>query len=132
MKNKIISLTFSMTWGYVSSVVEDMARYAHASATVSSDGETVTLMSREGIGPIVIERAKSFGWEIAQCSPTFKQKQIVMIYEDPYTCQKPEGDARIIKHLTELAPGVDLYLVHFIGDQPSQNVERIIQSNDNL
>jgi hypothetical protein len=61
-----------------------------------------------------------------------KSKQIVMVYEDPYTRQKPEGEARIIKHLTELAPGVDLYLVHFIGDQPSQTVERIIQSDDGL
>lgn len=57
---------------------------------------------------------------------TLKPKQITIIYEDLFTRTKPEGEARIIRYLGSCEPNVEMYLVHFIGDQPGQNVERRI------
>jgi len=54
------------------------------------------------------------------------QADIVIIYEDPFTCLKPEGQAVLIRYLRELRPGVEQHLVHFLCDAPGQNVERII------
>lgn len=54
-----------------------------------------------------------------------KQKQIT-IYEDPFTQQKVEGQATIVKDLGFDQPGIHRYLVHFAGDEPGQNVERIV------
>ena len=57
----------------------------------------------------------------------FKPKQIIMIYEDSYTCLKPEGEARIIRFLEQVDTYVEKYLVHFIDDAPRQNVERLVR-----
>jgi predicted ATPase len=51
---------------------------------------------------------------------------IVIIYEDPFTHLKPEGQAVLIKYLRELRPGIGQYLVHFLCDPLGKNVERII------
>ncbi len=53
-------------------------------------------------------------------------QKTIMIYADPYTKLDPEGRAKIIKDLGYDEPGVHRYLVHFPGDLPGQNVERIV------
>jgi len=56
----------------------------------------------------------------------FKKDQIVEVYEDPLTMVRKEGDAKIIEHVQEIEPGVDLYRVNFVGDHPQSIVERKI------
>jgi len=55
-----------------------------------------------------------------------KKGYTVTIYEDPYTRTKAEGQARIVRYVGTLRPGIDMYLVHFVGDKPEQNVERVV------
>jgi hypothetical protein len=52
--------------------------------------------------------------------------RIVEIYEDPLTMQRKEGNAKIITHLKELEPGVNQYVVNFVGDERSITVTRTI------
>jgi len=54
----------------------------------------------------------------------FSKGKIVEVYEDPLTMKRKEGNARIVKHVQELAPGVNLYRVNFIGDDPKTIVFR--------
>ena len=51
---------------------------------------------------------------------------IVEIFEDPKTRKKKEGNARVIAHVRELEPGVNQYLVNFVGDDKSILVTRTI------
>ena len=55
-----------------------------------------------------------------------KKGDVVTIYEDPSTRAKVEGEARVVRHVETLEPGIEMYLVHFVGDEPGQNVERIV------
>lgn len=52
----------------------------------------------------------------------------VTIYHDPFTKTNPEGPAEIVKLLQrfEGEPFSALYLVHFLGAEPSCQVHRII------
>lgn len=52
--------------------------------------------------------------------------EIVEVYEDPMTMTKREGYARIVSHMRELEPGLDLYRVNFIYDAADTIVERKI------
>jgi hypothetical protein len=51
---------------------------------------------------------------------------IVEIFEDPKTRKKKEGNARVIAHVREFEPGVNQYLVNFVGDERSITVTRTI------
>ena len=51
---------------------------------------------------------------------------IVEVFEDPKTRQKKEGNARIIAHVRELEPGVNQYIVNFVGDDRGVTVTRTI------
>ncbi|HEY4691102.1 MAG TPA: hypothetical protein VIK33_17460 [Anaerolineae bacterium] len=54
-------------------------------------------------------------------------RDIVTIYEDPYTKTKAEGQAELVKFIGyDQSPNVERHLVHFIGDAPDQFVERTI------
>ena len=53
-------------------------------------------------------------------------KKTITIYADPYTKLDKEGRATIVKDLGYDDPGTHRYLVHFPGDLPGQNVERIV------
>jgi len=59
------------------------------------------------------------------------QKQKITVYEDPYTRERVEGQATIVSDLGLDEPGVHRYLVHFDGDAPGQNVERIVIDDAN-
>jgi hypothetical protein len=54
------------------------------------------------------------------------KKRKINIYEDPYTRENLEGDAKIIKDLGLDEHGLHHYLVHFDGDEPGKNVERFV------
>jgi len=56
--------------------------------------------------------------------------QKVTVYEDPITKQKPEGQAEIIEHVESVDPGLDRYVVHFVGDPPGFHVMRLILDGD--
>jgi len=58
----------------------------------------------------------------------FAKGTIVEIFEDPMTMTRKEGNAKIVKHVMELGPGMDVYRVNFIGDDPGTIVERKIAS----
>lgn len=51
---------------------------------------------------------------------------IVEVFEDPKTRKKKEGNARVIAHVRELEPGVNQYVVNFVGDERSITVTRTI------
>ena len=51
---------------------------------------------------------------------------IVTIYEDPITCQKPEGDAILVTKIDENANS-ETWKVHFRGDEIGTNYERTIK-----
>lgn len=51
---------------------------------------------------------------------------IVEVFEDPKTRKKKEGNARVIAHVRELEPGVNQYLVNFVGDDRAVIVTRTI------
>ncbi len=51
---------------------------------------------------------------------------IVEVFEDPLTMVRKEGNAKIIRHVVELEPGVDQYQVNFFGDCPETIVVRTI------
>jgi hypothetical protein len=55
---------------------------------------------------------------------------IVTIYEDPITKQKAEGNAIIINYVQTLEPGMNQYVVHFIGDAENFNVVRKIDETE--
>ena len=55
-----------------------------------------------------------------------KKGAIVEVYEDPLTMVRKEGNAKIIEHVMELEPGLDIYQVNFVGDHPASIVERKI------
>lgn len=57
----------------------------------------------------------------------FKRGQIIMIYKDPYTCLESEGMARVVRFLEQVDTYIERYLVHFIGDAPRFNVERLVR-----
>ena len=59
--------------------------------------------------------------------PKMKTPQrTVLIYEDPVTRQKLEGEAEVIKLLWAGPDNAERYLVHFLGTPPSEVVERTI------
>lgn len=51
-------------------------------------------------------------------------KEEVLIFDDPFTCKKPEGVAVVVRHLEHIDFGVESYLVHFMGDPKGENVIR--------
>jgi hypothetical protein len=53
-------------------------------------------------------------------------KKTIVVYGDPYTKLDQEGHATIVRDLGFDAPGIHRYLIHFRGDLPGQNVERIV------
>lgn len=57
---------------------------------------------------------------------------IVTVYEDPITKQKVEGNAVVKGFVQNLQPGLNQYLVHFIGDAANFNVTRIIDESEEL
>jgi len=64
------SLRFQARWGAPKEAIEDMARYAHANYEVHEDDDNtiITLWPRTRWHntQIIIERAASFGWELAE------------------------------------------------------------------
>lgn len=54
----------------------------------------------------------------------FGKGEIVEVFEDPMTMTRKEGSARIVEHVEVIIPGLDLYRVNFIGDDPRTIVER--------
>jgi hypothetical protein len=62
----------------------------------------------------------------AACAKSHGLTPEITIYEDPYTRTRAEGQATIVKDLGYREPGIHRYLVHFAGDAPDQNVERIV------
>lgn len=59
----------------------------------------------------------------------FQNGKIVEVYEDPMTMIQREGIARIICHVREVEPGLDLYQVNFLFDAPDTIVERKIATS---
>lgn len=57
---------------------------------------------------------------------------IVTIFEDPQTQLKREGNAKVMGFVQPLEPGLDQYVVHFIGDAPGFHVVRTIAENGPL
>lgn len=62
-----------------------------------------------------------------------KQSQVVMIYEDPYTRLKPEGQAVLLRRLAVLGgvPAAERWMVRFVTVETEdhnyeRNVERLI------
>jgi len=59
-----------------------------------------------------------------------KKGDIVTIYRDPITKTDPEGDAKLVKHLSTLGDGCEFWLVHFtddpVTDDPNSAYSRII------
>ena len=46
-----------------------------------------------------------------------KRRQVVMVYEDPITCQKPEGRARLYEFQREdTGDGLEMWVVTFLDD----------------
>jgi len=52
----------------------------------------------------------------------------VMIYEDPVTCQKPEGKACLLHKVDDLGDGMERWKVCFAGED-GEVYERTIQSD---
>jgi hypothetical protein len=46
-----------------------------------------------------------------------KQGRLVTIYQDPLTCQKPEGVARLVNFIETTPDGLQLWEVRFKGDE---------------
>ncbi len=57
---------------------------------------------------------------------------IVEVFEDPLTMIRKEGNAKIMGHVMELEPGVNQYVVHFVGDADGFHVVRMISENGPL
>lgn len=51
--------------------------------------------------------------------------EIVIVFQDPYTREKPEGKARLIKWLYN-EDILERWEVHFVSDHHSQTVDRLI------
>ncbi len=57
-------------------------------------------------------------------------QQIVRVYEDPITREKPEGFARLIRAIGRPEEGLQRYVVNFIEDGPDTTVERTVNLLD--
>ncbi|MGH7774654.1 MAG: hypothetical protein ACREQA_20715 [Candidatus Binatia bacterium] len=57
---------------------------------------------------------------------SMKPGHVVTIYEDPFTCQVPEGRAILVKHLYGGTMGATLWRVRFMGE--SDEYERWIKT----
>jgi hypothetical protein len=53
-----------------------------------------------------------------------KRGDVVTIYEDPFTRQKVEGEAKLVRSLNIMSDEkLELWEVHFTGDSPGYYVE---------
>lgn len=57
-----------------------------------------------------------------------KKDDTVTIYQDPITCKDREGEAILLKKLSE-SHGMERWKVHFLGDEMGRNYERVIKKD---
>lgn len=56
-----------------------------------------------------------------------KRGDIVTIYEDPITCQKPEAKAKLVMKHFDMNDNCEYWTVKFIDDKYGGKYERIIK-----